>query len=206
MIAKDFPIVIIGYSGHAYVVIDALQVAGKRVTAYCDQQEKDNNPFELIYLGKEKEVTAELYAYDYFASVGDNAIRKKICDFIGSVVNRPPLTVLHPRALIAGSARIGHGVFVSCAATVNALAIIGNGTICNTGCIVEHECRVGEYVHIAPGAVLCGNVSIGNNTFVGANSVIRQGITIGANVVIGAGSVVTRDIADGTQVIGNPAR
>jgi sugar O-acyltransferase (sialic acid O-acetyltransferase NeuD family) len=206
MSEQERPIVIIGYSGHAYVVIDALQVAGKRVTAYCDQEEKAVNPFNLIYLGKEKEATAELPAYDYFASVGDNAIRKKICDFIGSVVNRPAVTVIHPRALIAGSAVLGHGVLVSGGAVVNALAVIGDGTICNTGCIVEHECRIGEYVHIAPGAVLCGNVRIGDNSFVGANAVIRQGITIGANVVIGAGSVVTRDVPDGMQVIGNPAR
>ncbi|MET0463955.1 MAG: acetyltransferase [Chitinophagaceae bacterium] len=206
MIEKDRPVVIIGYSGHAYVVIDALHLSGKRVTAYCDQELKTNNPFDLKYLGKEKDATAELAAFDYFASVGDNGIRKKICDLVGSAIGRPAITVIHPRATVAGSAELGHGILVSAGAVINAVAVVGTGTICNTGCIVEHECQVGEYVHIAPGAVLCGNVTVGHNTFIGANSVIRQGITIGSGVVIGAGSVVTRDVPDGAQIFGNPAR
>lgn len=206
MSEQDRPIVIIGYSGHAYVVIDALQLDGKRVTAYCDQESKSNNPFNLTYLGKEKDAIEQLPQYDYFASVGDNIIRRKICDFVASVINRPPITVIHPRALVAASVSVGQGVLIAGGAILNALAVIGNGSICNTGSIVEHECVIGEYVHIAPGAVLCGNVRVGDNTFVGANAVIRQGITIGSNVLIGAGSVVTKDVPDGTQVVGNPAR
>lgn len=200
------PIAIIGYSGHAYVVIDALQSAGKCVTAYCDGEKKAANPFALTYLGRETEAIEELKQFDYFASVGDNRIRRKIAEFMESMIHRPAITVIHPSAVIAQSVQAGHGVLVCAGALINPLAVIGNGAICNTGAIVEHECRIGEYVHIAPGAVLCGAVNIGNNTFVGANSVIRQGITIGANVIIGAGSVVTKDIPDGAQVIGNPAR
>ncbi|MCG2613987.1 acetyltransferase [Terrimonas sp. NA20] len=206
MSEKDLPVVIIGYSGHAYVVIDALQLSGRRVTAYCDQEMKTNNPFDLAYLGKEREATAQLSASDYFASVGDNTIRKKICDFVGAAVNRPAITVIHPGATIASSATVDHGVLVAAGAVINALAVVRTGTICNTGSIIEHECRIGEYVHIAPGAVLCGNVTVGDNTFIGASSVIRQGITIGTGVVIGAGSVVTRDVPDGAQIFGNPAR
>jgi sugar O-acyltransferase (sialic acid O-acetyltransferase NeuD family) len=206
MNAKELPIAIIGYSGHAFVVIDALQLAGKKVVAYCDQELKTNNPFELAYLGKEREATAELENFDYFASVGDNGIRRKICEFVESAIGRPAITVIHPSAVIAASVQIGQGVLVSAGALINAFAVIGNGVICNTGAIIEHECRIGEYVHIAPGAVLCGNVSVGNNSFIGANAVIRQGISVGANAIIGAGSVVTRDVPDGAQVIGNPAR
>ena len=206
MNTKELPVAIIGYSGHAFVVIDALQLSGRVVVAYCDQEEKSSNPFELTYLGKEREATEELKDFDYFASVGDNGIRRKICEFVGSATGRPAINVVHPSAIIAGSVQIGNGVLISAGSLINSLAVIGTGSICNTGTIIEHECRIGEYVHIAPGAVLCGNVTVGNNSFIGANAVIRQGISVGANSVIGAGSVVTRDVPDGTQVIGNPAR
>jgi sugar O-acyltransferase (sialic acid O-acetyltransferase NeuD family) len=90
--------------------------------------------------------------------------------------------------------------------TINALAKIGIGAICNTYSIIEHECIIGDFAHIAPGAVLCGNVKVGENSFVGAKSVIRENITIGKNVIIGAGSVVVKDIPDNVKVVGNPAR
>lgn len=91
-------------------------------------------------------------------------------------------------------------------ATINPLAFIATGAICNTGCIVEHECAVGEFAHIGPGAVLCGNVKVGAGSFVGANAVIRQGVTIGNNAMIGAGAVVVKDVADGVTVVGVPAK
>ena len=35
------PVAIVGYSGHAYVIIDILLSAGRLVTAYCDQEKKE---------------------------------------------------------------------------------------------------------------------------------------------------------------------
>jgi UDP-N-acetylmuramoylalanine-D-glutamate ligase len=66
------PVAIIGYSGHSYVIIDILLSAGRLVTAYCDQEEKEFNPYHLQYLGKESDVTNKLKRFDYFACVGHN--------------------------------------------------------------------------------------------------------------------------------------
>jgi sugar O-acyltransferase (sialic acid O-acetyltransferase NeuD family) len=101
---------------------------------------------------------------------------------------------------------MGDGVMIAANATINPLAEIGRGVICNTSSSIDHECIIGDFTHIAPGAVLCGNVKVGRSTFIGANSVIRQGIIIGNNVTIGAGTVVVKDIPDNSTVIGNPAR
>jgi len=48
-----------------------------------------------------------------------------------------------------------------------AVAPIGQGTVINTGAIVEHECEVGDFPHIAPGAVLAGYVNVGEGSLVG---------------------------------------
>ncbi len=200
--------ILIGYSGHAYVVCGILHAAGRTVTGYCDMIEKDNNPFNLIYLGNEKDPASleALREQGFFISVGDNKARKKIYDHFDGLKLFPG-NAIHPSAVIDHTVNVEpHGVMISAGVCINPLSVIGLGAICNTGAIIEHECRVGNFAHIGPGAVLCGNVTIGDHTFVGAGAVIRQGVTVGNNVVIGAGAVVVKDIENDQVVIGNPSR
>jgi sugar O-acyltransferase (sialic acid O-acetyltransferase NeuD family) len=199
------PVAIVGYSGHAYVIIDIFLNAGRLVTAYCDQEEKKSNPYHLNYLGKESDVISKLRKYDYFACVGHNGIREKIHMQLSKILGNP-INAIHPSAVISGSVKMGDGVMIAANATLNPLVEIGRGVICNTSTSIDHECIIGDFCHIAPGAVLCGNVQVGRNTFIGANSVIRQGIVIGNNVTIGAGTVVVKDVPDGATVVGNPAK
>ena len=201
--------ILIGYSGHSFVVYGILKNAGIIVTGYFDNEEKFFNPFALNYLGKEADLSAteKIKETDYFIAIGDNNLRKKIYEQLSQNTNRFPINAIHPTAVIDSSVIIAKsGVMVSANAVINSLAKIGTGVICNTGCIIEHECRVQDFAHIGPGAVLCGNVTIGQQTFVGARAVIRQGINIGSNVIIGAGAVVVKDVADNTTVVGCPAK
>lgn len=199
------PVAIIGYSGHAYVIIDILLSAGRLVTAYCDASEKEKNPYHLQYLGKESEAINELKNFDFFACIGHNGIREKVHNQMSSLLF-DPINAIHPSAIISPSVKIGDGVMIAANATINPLAELGRGVICNTSSSIDHECIIGDFAHIAPGAVLCGNVRVGKSTFVGANAVIRQGITIGNNVMIGAGTVIVKDIPDNATVVGNPQR
>jgi sugar O-acyltransferase (sialic acid O-acetyltransferase NeuD family) len=201
--------ILIGYSGHAFVVYGILKNAGIHVTGYCDNEEKKVNPFQLAYLGKESDTVAieKIITSGYFISIGDNAIRKKVYTNLTAKIAILPYNAIHPASIIDTSATIeNNGVMISAAAIINPLASIGKGVICNTGCIIEHECIINDFAHIAPGAVLCGNVTIGKQSFVGAGAIIRQGVTIGKNVIIGAGAVVLKDVADNKTVMGIPAK
>jgi sugar O-acyltransferase (sialic acid O-acetyltransferase NeuD family) len=201
-------IIIIGYSGHAYVILDIFNLLGYEVIGYCENEEKALNPFDLKYYGTEESVTgfSALSSNDWFICIGSNAIRQKIYTQLKSKGLNEPVNALHSTAYISKKAMLGYGVMISGQATVNPLAQIGTGTIINTNSVIEHECIIDEFVHIGPGAVLCGNVIIGNGSFVGANAVIKQGTVIGKNVIIGAGSVVIDDIPDNTVVVGNPSK
>jgi sugar O-acyltransferase (sialic acid O-acetyltransferase NeuD family) len=199
------PVAIIGYSGHSYVIIDILLSAGRLVSAYCDQEEKNANPYHLTFLGKENESIDQLAKYDFFPCIGHNKIREKVFNSLSPIIGLP-INAIHPGAVISASATMGNGVMIAANATVNPLVKLGKGVILNTSCSIDHECSIGDFTHIAPGAVLCGDVQIGKGSFVGANSVIKQGVRIGNNVTIGAGSVIIRDILDNMTVVGNPMR
>lgn len=200
--------ILIGYSGHAYVVTGILHAAGKKIIGYCDVSEKDSNPFNLPYIGSEAspEAIKAFQKNDFFIAVGDNNIRRKIYEQLEKH-NLFPANAIHPSAVLDATATLAkHGIMVAANVTINPLVSVGIGAICNTGAIIEHECIIGNFAHIGPGAVLCGNVKIGEGAFIGAHAVIRQGINIGKNAVIGAGAVVVKDVADNVTVMGVPAK
>ena len=199
--------VIIGYSGHAFVVIETLLANRYRIVGYCDKKVKENNPFQLTYLGDERDsiIVDKLRKRALFISIGDNTKRAKLFEKFDCFSLCCP-NATHPSAIVSKTALLGNATVIMPGVVINAYAKIGSAVICNTSAVIEHECIIGDYAHIAPGAVLSGNVTIGNYSFIGANAVIKQGIKIGANVVVGAGSVVVEDIPDGAIVYGNPAK
>lgn len=199
--------VIIGYSGHSYVVLDAAREAGLNVVAYTENKELSLNPYELEYLGLETDENCKAWEkkFEFILGIGDNRVREKVTELIISK-NESIRSVIHPSATIGSIVDIGAGTFIAAGALINPLVKTGKSVIINTGAIVEHECQIGDYVHIAPSAVLAGNVNVGNRSFVGANAVIKEGVTIGKDVIIGAGTVVLKDVESNCKVVGNPGR
>lgn len=200
--------ILIGYSGHSYVINGILKSIGLKATGYCDNEEKKYNPLSLKYFQQEtseagiKALTQE----DFFIAIGNNSIRKRVYNNL-AIRNLLPVNAIHASAVIDDSVLIApHGVMIAPNVTINALAKIGIGAICNTFSVIEHECIIGDFAHIGPGAVLCGNVTVGENSFIGAKAVVRENIRIGNNVMVGAGAVVVKDIPDNVKVVGNPAR
>lgn len=199
-------IVLMGYSGHAYVVADAALLNGFQLAGYLDTEEKEMNPYGIPFLGSEDTIESKQLDKNslFFPAVGSNALRRKFCAYLKDK-NLNEGLLIHPRAVVSAQAALQKSTFVSALAIVQARASIGRGCIINTGAIVEHECIIGDFAHIAPGAVLAGNVTVGNNTIIGAGTIVREGIRIGSGVVIGAGSLVLKDIPDAETWYGHPA-
>ncbi|RZK11046.1 MAG: acetyltransferase [Flavobacterium sp.] len=204
---SDKELILIGYSGHGFVVSEAALLADMDLRYYSEIKELKTNPFDLKYIGFEGDDFFQGWdeQYDFILGIGDNRIREKIANLI-TARNKVIYNVIHHSASISQKVVLGSGNFIARKVSINPLVTIGDFCILNTGCIIEHECTIGNSVHIAPGAVLAGNVSIGDRTFVGANAVIKQGIEIGKDVIIGAGSVIIKNIPDGKKIVGNPSR
>lgn len=186
-----------GASGHAKVVMDIARLAYYNVQCLID-----DNPAINELAGVPVVHNAEGLS-PIIVTIGDCQIRRKIVDKLGS---REYLTVVHPNAIKAYSAKLGNGTVVMAGAILNPFVEVGNHCVINTGASLDHDVKVGNYVHIAPHCTLCGEVEVGEGTWVGAGTTIIQGIKIGKNCFIGAGSVVVKDIPDGYLAYGTPCR
>lgn len=114
--------------------------------------------------------------------------------------------LVHPAAVVSDQSEIGAGAQVLAGSVVATGARLGENTLINTKCSVDHDTTVGPHTHIAPGVTVCGGVSIGAGCHIGCGATIVQGVSIDDGVLVAAGAVVTRDVPADTRVAGVPAR
>ena len=108
--------------------------------------------------------------------------------------------VIHAKAILEPSVRLGEGNLICAGAIIGAQAFIGNDCVVNAGAIISHDCVISDHCHIASGAVLAGIINVGENTLIGQNVTIYSRVNIGKNVVIENGCSVFKDVPDNTVV------
>ena len=76
--------IIIGYSGHAYVVGDAYTSKGNKIDYYTNLIEVSYNPFNLKYLGCETDTNFKGWdmGLNFILGIGDNNLRYKAAQLI----------------------------------------------------------------------------------------------------------------------------
>ncbi len=100
--------------------------------------------------------------------------------------------LVHPRAYVAASARLGEGAVVMAGALVDSAAELGALTVLWPGAIVSHHCKLAGNTFLCPGSVVCGNTAVGLDCFVGASATIVDGVSVPPSTFVKAGSVYAR--------------
>ena len=205
-------LLVIGSSGHASVLVDAIELAsGYEIAGYADDT-LSAGTIRRGYpvLGGLKDaarICAEQVIRDVVVAVGDNWWRRKVySDLIEKCPNLRFSIVKHPSALVASSAKIGKGAVILAGSHVGPGSRVGEFCIVNTGSSIDHDCTMHEFSSIAPGVSTGGLVEIGECSAIGVGASISDRISIGRHTVIGTGAVVVRDIPDLVVAYGNPAR
>ena len=193
-------ICLFGASGHGKVIKESIESEGNKVVAFLDDNPKVK---ELLGVPVFKTEKREIFlSEEFIVSIGDNIIRKKICEDIKVLFGK----AIHTSAIISTSSNIGAGTVIMAGVVINANTRIGKHCIINTNSVVEHDCVIENYTHISPNATITGNTYIGEGTHIGAGATIIPNLKIGKWATIGAGAIVIKDVPDYAVVVGNPGK
>jgi len=202
-------ILIWGAGGHGKVVVEAAAAAGFEVAGFLDD---DRDMHGSTVAGHQViggvEALGELASKGVslaIPAVGDPDARKRLAELLTDA-GLELATVVHPRASVSPTARLGEGTVVLAGAVVGPGSSVGRLGIINHNAVVDHDCEIAELVHIAPGSILAGDVRAGSRTLIGAGAVVLPGRSVGASCTVGAGAIVTRDVPGGSTAVGVPAR
>jgi len=198
-------LVILGAGGHARAVGDLAEACGWTVVGFTDRSAPEGRALggddDLPRLIRSAMIDAGV------VGVGNTALQRRAELFDRLRESRlAAATLIHPRATVSSSARVGQGAVVFPAAVLGAGVTVGDNAVMYSAAVAEHDCRLGDHVYVSPGAILSGAVVVEVGAFIGAGAVILPGVTIGKQAVIGAGAVVLADVHAGETVAGVPAR
>lgn len=200
---SDLPLILIGAGGHARVLQELAQAAGRQFLGVCDPKlasQGETTWHGLPVMGDDEALTgidpASVGLVNGLGQLVGGKIRRALHDRLRTAGFTFP-TLVHPAAWVASSATLADSVQVMAGAIIQPDGCIGSNVIINTRASIDHDCTIGQHVHIAPGATLCGGVQVGDGAFIGAGAVIIQGLRVGAGAVVGAGVTLTRDLDAG---------
>ena len=205
-------LLVIGSSGHASVLVDAIELARVYdIAGYLDDtlgRGTDRRGYPVLgRLDDAVSVCGEQQIENVVIAIGDNWWRSRIySDLVGKCPKLKFPVVKHPSAVIARTTEIGKGTAILAGSHVGPGSRVGEFCIINTGSSLDHDCELHDFASIAPGVFTGGLVQIGECSAVGVGASISDRISIGSHAVVGTGAVVVRDIPDLVVAYGNPAR
>jgi len=212
MIQVSKPLIIIGASGHAKVIIDIFEKMGgfQIIGLVDDKLEIGTKVLGCSVLGNSESIaslTAVHKNCQAFVAIGDNWTRHLV---VTKLLERHPelefAKAIHPSAQIGKEVSIGKGVTIMAGTVINSGSVIGDFAIINTRASLDHDCLLGSFSSLAPGVTTGGNVTIGAYSAVSIGATVLHGKIIGAHSVVGAGSLVMKEVFDYDVVYGCPAK
>ena len=201
------PLYVLGAGGHGKVVLSVLLECAYAVDGILDD---DKKKIGCVLLGVPVVGTPDdLFSWNRpvraVPGIGENRTRKRIIERLSSA-SVEWLSVIHPRAYVSPSVRMGVGTVVFAGAVIQPDSRIGAHCIVNTGALIDHDCVMRDFCHAAPGCSVAGGVLLEEGVFLGTGTSVIPGRSVGAWSVSGAGSTIIRDVPAGVTVVGTPAR
>lgn len=199
-------LIVVGAGGHARSVVDiALQNDEFELVGCIDPGNGDVLGIPVIGNDSDLPALRKKGIQNIFIAVGSNSRRNAL--FKEALrIGFEPVNIISRHSVISPRVRLGIGICVMAGAVVNVNVVIGDNSIINTRCSIDHDCKIGMSSHIAPGVTVSGTVVIGEGVHIGTGTSVIDGITIGDWSYIGGGAVVVKNLPSGIISYGIPAR
>ncbi|MGB2087469.1 MAG: acetyltransferase, partial [Psychroflexus salarius] len=141
----------------------------------------------------------------FFCAIGNVEDRKKT---VQTILNKGGefINLIHPKAVISPSAKVGIGVAIKAYSSLASDTSIGSFTYLQSSVILGHDVKIGEFCHLNSFSFLAGWVTVEDQVVINAGAKILQFKKIGRKATIGMGSIVIRNVKAETTVFGNPAK
>lgn len=133
-----------------------------------------------------------------------------------------PASDIHPSAVIAADAQLGHGVAVGANAVIESGVVLADDVLVGPGCFIGKNSRLGKGTRLWANVTIYHNVRIGEACLFQSGCVIGSdgfgyanergewikipqvgGVTIGNRVEIGASTTIDRGAIDDTRIADN---
>lgn len=138
-------------------------------------------------------------------AIGTPAIKERVAELLIARGARFG-TLIHPSAVVAGSAQVGEGSILCPFSLVSADAVVGRFCSINALSSIGHDVRLGDYSTLSAHVDLTGAVSVGRGVMIGTGAKVLPRVKVGEGATVGAGSVVYRNVPGGRSVFTAPAK
>jgi sugar O-acyltransferase (sialic acid O-acetyltransferase NeuD family) len=141
----------------------------------------------------------------FVLGIGIPGVRRRVAE---SLARRGAtfLSLVHPTAVVAGTASIAAGAVVCPFAVVSDAARIGPCGLVNYHASLAHDARIGAYAVLSPYATLGGAACIGEDAFLGLHASVGPGRRVGDRSKVSANSCVLSDVPADSLAYGVPGR
>ena len=141
----------------------------------------------------------------FVLAIGDMDARKRTVE---SIVGKGGVFVslIHPLALAADTAKLGRGVVLYPFAVVSNQATLGDFVKLNYYASAGHNAELGPYSLLAPYATVNGFSVLEEQVYMSTHSTVAPVVTVGRGSKISANSAAMKDVPAGSLVHGVPGR
>ncbi len=184
-------LIIIGAGGHGKSIYEMAILSGifSRI-AYLDDSWSPEDESQPLIIGSVDNLAKYSLSFSHaIVGIGNNKVRERLQQQL-SDVGFKLVTLIHPRACVSPSAKIGSGVVIFAGAVLGVDVNIGDGVIVNCSCVIDHDSRLGDYSHLGVGVNLAGNSDIGRSAFIQAGSSGGYNAYVEPNAICTPGTVL----------------
>lgn len=167
----DKSLLILGAGGHGRSIAELAALTGTYSNiAFLDDSWKPDAPSVLPIVGRMDHLKKYQASFTHaIIGIGNNGVREKLHADL-QAEGLALATLVHPRAWVSSSARLGKGSVVFAGVVIGANVQTGEGTIINCNSTVDHDGVIEDFAHLGVGVQLAGGCHIGKSAFVQAGS------------------------------------